>query len=273
VGGSKGISPSILLFSILAMLLAACGEPLATPEPIFIEATGSMVMAPLVSDLADAYQGESPLVTVEVTGLGTQVGLEALRAGEVEVALASWLPSDPPSDWRTTAIARDGIAIIVHPNNPVGGLGLLQLRDIFSGRVYEWRAVGGRTAQGEIQPVSREDGSGTRAAFEALVLEERAVTPLALVAPSPQAVVEYVAEHPNAIGYVSMGHLVPDVKVLLIEGALPTSETAGEGSYPLTRELWLITAGHPPAAVQAFVNFALSPAGQQIVGRRFGRVK
>ncbi len=257
----------------LVVLLAGCGEPVATPEPIFLEAAGSTAMAPLVGDLAVAFGQQFPTISLEVTGLGTQFGLEALRTGEVDLALASWLPPDlGASGWRTTAIARDGIAVVVHPSNPVDGLGLLQLQDLFAGRVYEWVAVGGRAAQGQVQPVSREEGSGTRAAFEVLVMEDRRVTPRALVAPSSQAVVDYVAGHPQAIGYVSMVHVSPEVKVLQVEGELPTPLSAGQGSYPLSRELWLVTADPPPAAVQDFIGFALGPAGQQIVGRRYGRV-
>jgi phosphate transport system substrate-binding protein len=257
---------------LLAMLLA-CGEPVATPEPVFLQAAGSMAMSPLVTELAAAFHERSPLVSLEVTGLGTRFGLEALRAGETDVVLASWLPTDLNPDWRATAIARDGIAIVVHPSNRVDGLGLLQLQDLFGGRIHEWSEAGGRTSQGPIQPVSREEGSGTRTAFEVLVMNDRKVTPLAVLALSSEAVVEYVAEHPDAIGYVSMGHLSPEVKVLKIEGELPEPETAGQASYPLTRELWLVTVDPPPEAVRDFIRFALSPAGQQIVGQKHGRIK
>lgn len=259
-----------LLF--LTVLLLACGEPVATPEPVFLRATGSTAMSPLVAELATAFNKQSPTINLEVTGLGTQHGLDALQADEVDFALASWLLSDL-SDWHTVTIARDGIAIIVHPSNPVTGVGLLQLQDLFSGRIYEWQAVGGRTTQGPVQLVSREKGSGTRAAFEALVMGDYQVTPLAVVAPSSQAVVEYVAGHHNAVGYVTMDYVSPEVKVVQIEGELPTLETVRQGSYPLTRELWLVATSPPSEAVQAFFDFVLSPSGQQIVGRRFGRVK
>jgi phosphate transport system substrate-binding protein len=258
---------------LLAGPLVACGEPVATPEPVFLQAAGSTSMSPLVAELAAAYGERSPLVSLEVRGLGTQFGLDALRAGEVDLALASRLPDDLPSDWQATAIARDGMAVIVHPDNPVDGLGLLQLQDLFSGRVYEWRAVGQAQVGGQVQIVSREEGSGTRSAFEALVLDERPVTPLAVVAPSSRAVVDYVAAHPNAIGYVSMGYATPSVKVLRIEGQLPTTQAVGEASYPLTRELWLVGAKPPSGAAKAFLNFVLGPAGQQIVGRNYGRIR
>lgn len=273
--GSAGRRRATLAVVVLVVwaLLAACGEPVSTPAPVDLLVAGSTAMSPLMTDLVTAFAEQSPLIGLEVVGRGTQHGLEALRAGGADLAMVSWLPADLGSEWRATAIARDGIAIIVHPSNPVEGLGLLQLQDLFSGRVYEWHGVGGRAAQDPVQPVSREEGSGTRAAFEALVMEERAVTPLAVVAPSSQAVVEYVAAHPESIGYVSMGHVTPEVKVLSLEGELPTPETTGRASYPLTRELWLVMAEPVSPAVEGFVRFALNPAGQQIVGRRYGRIK
>lgn len=264
---------AVLLLLMPASLLAACGEPLATPEPVFLRAAGSTSMSPLVAELAEAFGEQHPLVSLDVHGPGTQYGLDALRAGDVDLALASWLPADLAPDWRATAIARDGISVIVHPDNPMNGLGLLQLQALFSGRVYEWRAVGGAPGGETVQVVSREEGSGTRSAFEALVLQDLAVTPLAIVAPSSRAMIEYVASHPGSIGYVSMGYATPDVKVLQIEGGLPTPQVVSDGSYALTRELWLMVADSSPEAVEDFLDFVLGAAGQQIVGRRYGRIK
>ena len=110
---------------LLGLWLLACGQPLATPAPVFLQAVGSTSMAPLVSRLAAAFHDRFPLVTIDVDGLGTRLGLEALAAGEADVAMASWLPEDLGSKYRATAIARDGLAVIVHPSNPVEGLGLL----------------------------------------------------------------------------------------------------------------------------------------------------
>lgn len=258
---------------LLLLLLVACGEPVSTPEPVFLQAAGSTAMSPLVSELAAAFDASFPSISLDVTDGGTQFGLDALRAGEVDLALASSLPAELDSGLRATAIARDGIAIIVHPTNPVDGLGLLQLQDLFGGRIYEWQGVGGQPAQGIIQPVSREMGSGTRAAFEAMVMGDRAVTSLAIVAPSSQAVVDYVAEHPDAIGYVSMAYASSEVKMLKVEGELPTPQSSGQGSYPLTRELWLISSDPPSSAVQQFLRFVLQAVGQQIVGRSYGRIR
>jgi phosphate transport system substrate-binding protein len=284
-------APRRLLWPCLLLLLlaVACGEPLATPEPVFVQATGSMDMASLVAELGVAYEDESPLVTVEVDDPGSTFGLRALRAGETDVAMVSWLlPGGQEGGggawqlepgWRATAIARDGLAIVVHPDNPLQGLGLLQLQDLFSGHVYEWASTsepsGGSTlaALGEVQPVSREAGSGARAAFESLVMVDREVTPRAALLLSPAAVVEYVAATPNAIGYVSMAQVTPEVKVLEVEGLLPAPETTAQGAYPLSRELWLVAIGPYSPAVRDFVDFCLSAAGQQIVGRHYGRIR
>jgi phosphate transport system substrate-binding protein len=260
-------------FWLGAISLAACGEPLATPEPVFLRAAGSTTMAPLVSELAESFTGQSPLVNIDVAGQGTRYGLDELAAGRADMALASWLPANLEHQWRVTTIARDGIAIVVHPSNRVEGLGLLQLQDLFAGRVYEWSGVGGERAQGQVQVVSREAGSGTRDAFESLLMEGSGVTPLAVVAPSSEAVFEYVASHPEAIGYLSMGWASSGVKVLSIEGELPTSESAELGSYPLSRDLWLVTGASPSEPLDAFQHFVLGPAGQQIVGQTFGCVR
>jgi phosphate transport system substrate-binding protein len=262
-----------LLALLMAILVGGCGEPVATAEPVYFKAAGAMAMEPLVSELAQAFHESNPTIGLEVSGPGTHYGLQALDAGEVDLALVSWLPADLSPDWQAVAIGRDGIALLVHPGNPVDGLGLLQLQDLFGGWADHWTAVGGRADQGMVQPVSRELGSGTGTAFEALVMGDRRVTPLAVVAPSPQGVVDYVAGNTDAIGYASMSVVDGQVKALKVEGVLPTPESTSQGIYPLSRELWLVTARPPAKELQAFLDFVLSPAGQQIVGRRHGRVR
>jgi len=246
-----------------------------TTEPVYqrMQAQGSTTLSPLVTELAAAFHEQAPAVSLAVDGAGTGYGLEALRTGEADLALASWLPADMNPAWQATPIARDGVAIIVHPDNPLEGLGLLQLQDLFSGRAYEWEAVGAPATQGVVQPVSREEGSGTRAAFEALAMDGQSVAQRAVVVNSSQAMVDYVASHRQAIGYVSIGYLSPAVKALTVEREAPTSEAVRRGSYLLCRELWLVTLDPPPPAVQQFLDFALSPAGQAIVERRYARMR
>jgi phosphate transport system substrate-binding protein len=279
------------LAMVLAVSLSACGEPVATPEPIYLRVAGSTAMGPLVTDLATAYSERSPQVTLEVIALGNHYGLEALHAGEADLAMANWLPweadefnhqrqepADPlarpaPANWRSTAIAHDGIAVIVHASNPIQGLGLLQLCDLYSGKILDWQTLGAASNPSLVQLLSREDGSGTRAAFESFVMDGQRVSTRAIVVPSSEAVVEYVGAHPEAIGYVSMSFVTPSLKLLPIEGEVPTPESVRRGSYPLSHDLWLITLDRPSPPVQAFLAFVQSAAGQQIVGRSHGRLR
>jgi phosphate transport system substrate-binding protein len=231
-------------------------------------------MALLAAELADGYSEATPLTHFEISGWGTKSGLEALSEGAVDVALASWLPPDESDGWHATAVARDAIAVIVHPSSEVEGLGILQLRDVFAGVTHDWATVGGATGSGlGVQPVSREMGSGTRAAFESLVMDGQDVTPRAILVPSGEAVVEYVATHPEAIGYVSLGELTGSVKALSVEGEVASASSAERGSYPIVRELWLVTAQSPGEKVESFLRFCLGPVGQGVAGQRFGRVK
>ena len=272
--GVKVITHFLALVGILA-LLAACGRPLEPPAPVHLRIAGSTSMQPLLENLAEAYSRRYKHVTIEVEGGGSRLGVKLARERRVDLGASSRPPSEEgPSAaaplW-STPIALDGIAIVVHSRNPVKDLTMLQVRDIFSGRILNWKEVGGR--DGEIAVVSREEGSGTRQTFEEMAMGGRRVTPTAVVMPGSQAVVEYVAEHPEAIGYVSMGHLSPQVKALAIEGVVPTPGSVEGGEYQLIRPLFLVAAEEPTGEARAFVDFALSPAGQAIVGERYGRVR
>jgi len=227
-------------------------------------------MQPLLEELAQAYTERHKHATIAVEGRNSLMGIELVRQGEADIGMTSWKEPEDASLW-STPIALDGIAIVVHPQNGVEGLTMLQLKDVFFGRVWDWRDVGGQA--GEIVAISREDGSGTRAVFEELVMQGQRVTPTAVVMPSSRAVVEYVAEHPEAIGYVSMGHLTEEVKALEIEEVAPTPSSVRQGAYHLLRPLFLVTRGEPTGESKGFVDFALSPTGQSIVGRKYGRVK
>jgi phosphate transport system substrate-binding protein len=236
-------------------------------------------MHPLVEDLAQAYSERHEYVTVDVQGGGSRLGIALARENQIDIGTASRKPTaederDPETGAKRlwwTAIAQDGIALVVHPQNIVGSLTLSKARDIFFGRILDWEEIGG--TPGEIVVVSREDGSGTRGVFEEIVMGEKRVTLTAIVMPSSEAVVEYIARHPTAIGYVSMGYLSPQVKALPVEGVSPAPEDVRSGAYPLTRPLYLLTGQEPTGEVRAFIEFALSPAGQTVVEQRYGRLR
>jgi phosphate transport system substrate-binding protein len=260
----------IILSAVLSVILVGCGATVSPPPPVTLRLAGSTSMQPLLADLSAAYSERAPHVTIIIEGGGSRLGRELAQEGRVDLGLTSWLPAEGDVGW-SVPIALDGIAIVVHPDNPLSGLTLSQLRHIFSGRVWRWQEVDSN--YGEITVVSREDGSGTRAVFENLVMEGQAVTSTAVVMPSSQAVTEYVAEHRRAIGYVSMGHSSPQVKALAVEEITPNATQVADGSYHLTRPLYLVAIREPQGEARAFVEFCLGPAGQAVVGKRYGPVK
>ena len=236
-------------------------------------------MRTLLEALTTAYVAQQPDVTFDLQGGGSDLGLEMLKSHQADMAASSWAPSKEKLDrlgkaglaLKVTTIAQDGLTLVVNPANPIRELSLAQSRGIFRGRILDWREVGGRA--GDILVVSREDGSGSRNAFESLVMDRQPVTPAAIIMPSSQDVLQYVASHPNAVGYVSMGETTPAVKALAVEGIEPTPQTVKEATYPLIRLLTIISAAQPPPAVQNFLDFALSPAGQEVVKTKYAGVR
>lgn len=280
-----------LIFS-LSLLLPACeGAAVATPPPVTLTIAGSTSMGPVLAALTDAFSRQHPNVVFDLRGGGSTLGEAAIRAGRYDMVASTLFPPDadsgrpPPAGDEAlvrTPIGIDGVAIIVHPTNDVTALSLVQLRDIFRGTVLNWQSLG--SDAGEIALVSREDGSGARALFEVRVMGEERVALTAVVMPSSQDVVDYVASIPAAIGYVSRAYAaawLPDdeavatavpqaeapVKVLEVEGRLPTRASLAAQQYVLTQPLYLITRGAPSGRVRQFIDFALSPAGQAIVAQ------
>ena len=256
------------------LLLAACGNPAVTPAaPTTLRIAGSTSLKPTLNDLAAAYQAGHPQTVVEVLGGGTAIGIQELRGKEIDLAAVSWKADvkETPDDLNVIPIARDGLAIIVNPQNTITNVTSLQLRALFRGEMLDWGAIGG--SGGEPVVISREDGSGSRAAFESLAMDGERVTLNALVMPTSQAVVDYVASHRNAIGYVSTGVLTDTVRAVPLEEIPPTTATVRSGEYRLGRVLYLYAPRPAAPETQAFLDFVLSPAGQAIVSRRLVPVR
>ena len=261
-----------LLFA--ALVLTACSSAEVTPTaPATLRIAGSTSFKPTLNELASAYQAGHPQTVVEVLGGGTAIGIEELRGKEVDLAAVSWKPdrATPPDELAITPIARDGLAIIVNPQNTITNVTSLQLRALYRGETLDWGAIGG--SGGEPVVISREDGSGSRTAFEALAMDGERVTLNALVMPTSQAVVDYVTAHRNAVGYVSTGVLTDTVRAVPLEDIPPTTATVRAGEYRLGRVLYLYALQPATPEIQAFLDFVLSPAGQAIVSRRLAPMR
>jgi phosphate transport system substrate-binding protein len=217
-----------------------------------------------MNDLAAAYSQLYPYTFDIVIG-NYEAMVDGLNRGEIRYFLSNHLPADSPLlGW---PIGQDGIAIIVHPDNRLAGLTTEELRSIYQGFVPNWREFGGQDM--EIVVISREDGSGTRAEFERLVMGNRPTTLAAQIAPSSEAVMTSVAAQVGGIGYVSMGYLDSSVRALAVEGVLPTMETVYDNTYPLRSTLYFVGLEEPQDDYRLFIGWVQSPAGQAVVARQY----
>ncbi|MEE8391525.1 MAG: substrate-binding domain-containing protein [Anaerolineae bacterium] len=257
----------LLPASCLLLLLVTCApQPLTvTREPSSVHLVAADSCGPLAEELAAAYEEAHPWVTVRVQVFNSSVAEQSLRAGEADIALLSWMQETTYEEalWHQV-FTRDGIAVITHPSTPFDETGLAHLQNIFRGQIQEW---GGTV----IVAVSREDGSGTRSTFDGAVLGIHKVTHTAVVMPSNEAVIEYVARTPGAIGYVSTLRMTEStarsVRVLPVEGASPTLAAIADGSYPLSRSLYLATTTEPTGEAREFAQWVLGAQGQVIIGK------
>lgn len=256
----------LLPISCFLLLLVACSpQPVTvTLEPATLRLVAADSCGSLVEALAVAYEESRPWVTVHVEVYNSSVAERTLRAGEADLAFLSWMQQTVGAEplW-LQPFARDGIAIIAYPNVPFREMGLAFLQEISRGRIQEWDGV-------VFTVVSREEGSGTRAAFNRVVLDIHKTTHTAIVASSSEAVIEHVGQRPGAIGYVSTlwitQPVAESVRVLPLEGVLPTRTAVSDGSYPLSRRLLMAATAEPTGEARQFAQWALGPQAQTIAG-------
>jgi phosphate transport system substrate-binding protein len=250
----------------------ATDAPKATDKPAetggAISLAGSTTVQPVAEKLGEAFKAANPDVQIDVQGGGSSVGVKSAGEGTVDIGMASREIKDSEIDTYPDlvihTIARDGIAIAVHPDVGVDGLTVEQVRDIFSGAITNWSEVGGEDKA--IVVVAREEGSGTRGAFEEMVMgEEAVIVDTAILQPSNGALKTTVSTTEDSIGFLSFGYLDDSVKALAIGGVDATVANAMNGSYPIVRPLNMLTNGEPEGVTKAFLDFILSDEGQSIV--------
>ena len=254
---------------ILCLGIAGCGrraaEPGATSQAAQFTIAGSTSVQPLSEVLSEQFMAKNPGVKIDVQGGGSTAGIQAARSGAAQVGSSSReLKPEEKEGLKEFVIAYDGLTIVVNPGNPVQNLTLEDVRKIYKGKMVNWKEVGG--ADHKINVVTREAGSGTRGAFEELVMgKDNPIFEGAIVQNSTGAVRSAVAADPYAIGYISLASLDKSVKAIRVEGIEPTVANIKSGVYKLYRPFLYLTKGEPQGAVKNYLDFVLGPEGQAIV--------
>lgn len=264
------------LMGLSLVIFAGCGKTEGESESGLsgsITISGSTSVMPLSEELGQAFMDEYPDVKINVAGGGSSAGIKAAQEGTADIGASSReLTESEQKNLHVYEIARDGIAIVVNPENPVTDLSLSQVAQIFAGEITNWKQVGGPDAP--ISVVTREDGSGTRDAFEEIVLGEgQRIQATAIIQNSTGAIINTINIDPNAIGYISIGSINDYVKPIKIDGVEPTEENVKTGNYRISRPFLYLTKEEPTGVVKAFIDWVLSPEGQEIVGEEFIPVK
>ena len=280
-------SPRFALL-ILLVFLAACGRASGqtNPQPgtsAYIQNKGSDTIVNLALAWAEKYQAEHPDVSISVTGGGSGTGIAALLNKTVDIANASrQMQAEEIKQAKANGfepvefvVARDAIAVIVNPTNPVSQLTMQQISNIFSGKINNWSQVGGQDRP--IVRLSREVNSGTHVYFRDTVVrlgDKNNKTLFAtdtLLLPSSEGIISEIRQNPNAIGYDGLGYVPSDLKMVAVakdtQGpyVLPSIATVNDKSYPVARDLYMYTGGQPTGAVKAYIDWIVSPEAQTIV--------
>jgi phosphate transport system substrate-binding protein len=279
----------ISIVILLISLLIGCSSSNSTSdtgapqETTYIENKGSDTIVNLALAWAERYHQINPDISISVTGGGSGTGIAALMNGTVDIANAS--RSIKPEEVEAIkangnepvefVIARDAIAIVINPHNPVNELTLQQISDIYSGKIKNWKDVGGENRP--IVRLSRETNSGTHVYFLEEVLRlgkkdnQTFFSSDTLLLPSSEGIGAEVRQNPNAIGYDGLGYVTHDMKVVAVARdattpyVMPSADTVNRGEYPIARDLYMYTDGQPTDIIATYLEWILSPDAQEIV--------
>jgi phosphate transport system substrate-binding protein len=253
------------------------------PQTQSIVNKGSDTLVNLALAWAERYHELRPEVEISVTGGGSGTGIAALINKTVDIANASReIKPEEQLQAKTNGVdpveyivARDAIAIVVNPSNPVNQLTIQQLSDIYSGKINNWNEVGGEDRV--IVRLSRETNSGTHVFFLENVIRlgdssnKTLFATDTLLLPSSEGITAETRDNPNAIGYDGLGYVTPEVKVIAVGKGesgpfiMPSADTVNNGQYPIARDLYMYTDGQPTGAVLDYINWILTPEAQNIV--------
>ena len=258
------------VFVLAAMVMAVLFSTIVLAENLVIK--GSTTVLPITQKVAEAYMKDYPHVNISISGGGSGNGIKAIIDGTTDIANSSRFIKDSEVKQAVDngaypvpfSVAYDCIVPVVHPGNPVKDLSLEQLKDIYMGKVKNWKDVGGNDHP--VVVISRDTSSGTYEVWEEKVLKKERVFPGALLQASSGAVVQGVANNRNAIGYIGLGYLTDTVKTVTVNGVVGSEETTLSGEFPISRPLFIFTRGWPEGVTVHFINYLLNPdKGQKLV--------
>src|SRR6266496_699950 len=283
---NRFILPAISIFVLV--FFASCGPKssqgaASASSAAYIQNKGSDTIVNLALAWAEKYQAEHPKIRISVTGGGSGTGIASLINKTVDIANASrQIKAEEVSEAKANGvdpvehvIARDAIAVIVNPENPVSQLTLQQISDIYSGKIDNWSEVGGENRP--IVRLSRETNSGTHVYFLETVIrlgksDNKTLFSMdTLLLPSSEGIVAEVRQNPNAIGYDGLGYVPKDLKVIAIAKeaggvyVLPSIATVNDKTYPIARDLYMYTNGEPTGVVKQYLDWIVSDEAQKIV--------
>ena len=253
---------------VLTVLFLIAGTPVFAASIVI---KGSTTVLPIAQKAAEDFMKMNADISISVSGGGSGNGIKAIIDGTCDIADSSRFIKDKeiklaqergvlPVPHR---VALDCVVPIVHPSNPVSDLSTDRLKDIYTGKIRNWEELGGPDKP--IVIISRDTSSGTYEVWNKKVLKKEKVTPKALLQASNGAVAQAVAKNKFAIGYIGIAYMNENVKPLKVNGVEGNATTALNGTFPVSRPLFMFTNGWPKGDTMAFINFLVSPAGQKVV--------
>ncbi|MCL2324757.1 MAG: phosphate ABC transporter substrate-binding protein [Actinomycetia bacterium] len=266
----RSVRPAVALLLAL-MLTGALGLSGCTKGSTDIVVSGSTTVEPIAEVAGEDYAKAHPGVSVLVSGLGSSAGIEAVgvtRTADIGTSSRDLKDNEKKLGLEVIPIAHDGIAVVVNPANPVRNLTLAQLRDIYAGKITNWKEVGGDDVP--ITLVNRDESSGTRDAFTKFVMGDTAFNLDAVVLPGTGQVREVIRRTKGAVGYISEGFVNGQVRALAVDGITPSPANIASEKYPLSRKLYFLVRKDLSPEAQGYVDYVLSDAIQEGAVREAG---
>jgi len=264
-----------LLVFILLSSFTFAAPALCDPLDAFAGQKGTIKIAggtahiPVMQEAAKRIMTRNSDITITIAGGGSGVGIKQVGEGLVDIGNSGRAPKPEEIERHGLKMykwAIDGVGVVVNPKNPVQALSKDQLKDIFSGKIDNWKTLGG--AEHAITLYTRDESSGTREVFWKKALDSGAISQRSLFVPSNGAMKTAVANDPYAIGYVSVGHMDNSVVPVALDGVAPSLETVKDGSYTVARGLYSNTKGEPQGITRLFIDYLFTPEGQRIAAEK-----